>query len=68
MDQAVTITPADESEKLANSVEDVPLDANTAEPTVRTLKFWSIRSSIRATKLVNTKNSRGNVVPIVGLS
>lgn len=39
MDQAVTITPADESEKLANSVEDVPLDANTAEIAVCSLKF-----------------------------
>lgn len=38
VDQAVTITPADESEKLANSVEDVPLDANTAEPTSASAK------------------------------
>lgn len=34
MDQAVTIAPADESERLARSVETVSLDANTSEPTV----------------------------------
>lgn len=33
VDQAVTIAPADESEKLARDVEQVSLDATTAEPT-----------------------------------
>lgn len=42
VDQAVTIAPADESEKLARDVEQVSLDATTAEPTVSPLKFPSV--------------------------
>jgi hypothetical protein len=41
VDQAVTIAPADESERLARSVETVSLDANTSEPTVCPLKSSS---------------------------
>jgi hypothetical protein len=36
VDQAVTIAPADESERLARSVETVSLDTNTTEPTSAT--------------------------------
>lgn len=41
VDQAVTIAPADESERLARSVETVSLDANTSEPTVCPVKLLS---------------------------
>lgn len=42
MDQAVTIAPADESERLARSVDTISLDANSAEPSVCPLKALSI--------------------------
>lgn len=34
VDQAVTITPADESERLARSGDTISLDTGSAEPTV----------------------------------
>lgn len=48
MDQAVTIAPADESERLARSVDAVSLqDPSTAESIVWPLKSLSIFTSSR---------------------
>lgn len=49
VDQAVTIAPADESERLARSVDTISLDSTSAEPTVcpwKALSAYNISNSV----------------------